>query len=193
MSTTHAPMSASFTRSAERSLWWLAVAGAASSIVLGVLALAWPDETLYVGAALFGVWLLVHGVINIVQAITAARADGAARALSAVIGVLFVVAGVICLRNVLVSVVVIATLIGISWLIGGIVGLINAFTAGHDAAGRLVLAALGAVSVLGGLVVLLWPGPSLATIVWLTGIWLLLMGLIQLLMVLRNRPGHAAV
>ena len=188
MSTTHAPMSASFTRSAERSLWWLAIAGAASSIVLGVLALAWPDETLYVGAALFGVWLLVHGVINIVQAITAARADGAARALSAVIGVLFVVAGVVCLRNVLVSVVVIATLIGISWLIGGIAGLVNAVHSTYDTAGRVVVGLLGAVTVLGGLVVLFWPGPSLATIVWLTGIWLLVMGLMQLFMVLRHRP-----
>ena len=104
------------------------------------------------------------------------------------IGVLFVIAGVICLRNVLVSVVVIATLIGISWLIGGIAGLVSAFTSTFDTTGRLVVGLLGAITILGGLVVLLWPGPSLATIVWLTGIWLLVMGLMQLILVLRNRP-----
>ncbi|MCY1139740.1 DUF308 domain-containing protein [Actinoplanes sp. Pm04-4] len=175
-------------RSAERSLWWLAAAGAATSIILGVVALAWPDETLYVGAAIFGVWLLVHGFINLVQAVTATREDGASRALTAVIGILFVVAGVIALRNLVVSLIAIATLIGIAWLIGGITGLVNAFTGPYDGGARVVVALLGVITILGGLVVLLWPGPSLATIVWLTGIWLVVMGFMQLFLVFRHRP-----
>ncbi|MBM2622004.1 DUF308 domain-containing protein [Actinoplanes sp. LDG1-06] len=190
MSTVSPPTPAQLFRSATRAFWWLGIAGALTSIVLGVLALVWPGETLFVGAAIFGVWLLVHGVINIMQALTSDREDGAARALTAVVGVLFVVAGVICLRNVVVSLIVIATLIGISWLIGGITGVVNAFAGGYDATGRLVVGLLGAVTILGGLVVLFWPGPSLATIVWLTGIWLLVMGVIQLVLVLRHRPGH---
>jgi uncharacterized membrane protein HdeD (DUF308 family) len=36
--------------------------------------------------------------------------------------------------------------------------------------------------------VLIWPGPSLTTLVVLTGIWLVVMGAVQLLMVLRLRP-----
>ncbi|MCO8273214.1 DUF308 domain-containing protein [Actinoplanes sp. TRM 88003] len=187
MSISHPPIP-NFVRSAERSLWWLAAAGAATSIILGVVALAWPGETLYVGAAIFGVWLLVHGVINLVQAVTATREDGVARALTAVIGVLFLVAGVICLRNLVVSLVAVATLIGLSWLIGGIAGLVAAFTGTYEAGGRFVVALLGAITVLGGLVVLIWPGPSLATIVWLTGIWLVVMGAMQLLLVFRHRP-----
>jgi uncharacterized membrane protein HdeD (DUF308 family) len=187
VSISHPPIP-TFVRSAERSLWWLAAAGAATSIILGVVALAWPGETLYVGAAIFGIWLLVHGVINLVQAVTATREDGVARALTAVIGVLFLVAGVICLRNLLVSLLAIATLIGIAWLIGGLTSLVNAFTGPYETGGRVVVALLGAVTILGGLVVLIWPGPSLATIVWLTGIWLIVMGFMQLFLVVRHRP-----
>jgi uncharacterized membrane protein HdeD (DUF308 family) len=172
----------------EKMLWWLALAGAAASVVLGVVVLAWPDATLFVGAVLFGVWLLVHGIINIVNAITAHAGDTAARALTAVIGVLFIIAGVVCLRHILLSLLTIATLIGITWLIGGITGLVNAFSGHHAPGGRLVVAALGAVTVIGGLVVLIWPGPSLATLVALTGIWLIVVGLMQLFLVLRTRP-----
>jgi uncharacterized membrane protein HdeD (DUF308 family) len=175
-------------RRAERTLWWLAIAGALASVILGVIVLAWPDATLFVGAVLFGLWLLVHGVINIVNAITARAGDTAARALTAVIGVLFIIAGVVCLRHVLVSLLAIATVIGVTWLIGGIMGLVNAFSGHHAPGARLVVAALGGITVIGGLVVLLWPGPSLATLVALTGIWLIVVGLMQLFLVLRTRP-----
>jgi uncharacterized membrane protein HdeD (DUF308 family) len=178
-------------RKTERLLWWLAIAGAAVSIVLGVMVLAWPHATLFVGAALFGAWLLVHGVIHIVNAVTATAADGAARALSAVVGVLFVIAGVVCLRNLFVSLLAIATIIGVTWLIGGIVGLVSAFGGHYDPAARTVVGLLGAITVLGGLVVLLWPAATLLTIIYLTGIWLVVIGAIELFLVLRTRPSAA--
>jgi uncharacterized membrane protein HdeD (DUF308 family) len=175
----------------ERTLWWLAVAGAAASVILGIMVVSWPDATLLVGAVLFGAWLLVHGVIHIVDAVTARAADGAARALTGVLGILFVVAGVICLRNVLVSLLAVATIIGVTWLIGGIVSLVSAFGDRYQGPARWLVAALGAVTVLGGLVVLLWPGPTLAAIVYFTGIWLFVMGAVQLVIVLRSRPTAA--
>lgn len=175
-------------RRAERMLWWLAIAAAVTSVVLGVIVLVWPDATLFVAAVLFGAWLAVHGVIHLVDAITATAADSGSRAITAVIGVLFVIAGVICLRNVVASLTIIATIIGISWLIGGIIGVVAAF--GHRYAGpaRLVVALLGGLSIIGGLIVLVWPGPTLATIVVFTGIWMILMGIVQFFLALRSRP-----
>jgi uncharacterized membrane protein HdeD (DUF308 family) len=176
----------------EKMLWWLAAAGAAVSLILGVLLLVWPDETLYVGAVLFGLWLLFHGVIYLINAITAHAADGTHRALTAVVGVLFVIAGIICLRHLVLSLVVIATLIGISWLVGGIIGLVEAFMGLRAGPARVVAGALGGLSVLGGLVVLIWPGPTLTALVILTGLWLILLGVLQLFLVLRARPSATA-
>ena len=178
-------------RRTESMIWWLAVAGAATSVVLGIMVLAWPEATLLVGAAVFGIWLLVHGIIRIINAVTATSADPASRTLAGVIGVLFVLAGVFCVRNILLSLVAVATVIGASWIIGGIAELAAAFGNQYDGTMRLVAAALGAILLLGGLVILIWPGPSLATLVYLTGIWLIVTGAIQLALVIGTRPHHA--
>lgn len=172
---------------AARMLRWLSVAAAVASVVLGVMVIAWPDATLFVGAILFGLWLLVHGIVRIVDAITATADDGTARALRGVVGVLFVVAGVICLRHLLVSLLTIATIIGLSWLISGIVEIMAAFGSRGSGPARFAVGALGVLTVLGGLVVLLWPGASLTTILYITGFWLIVMGFVQFFVAVRVR------
>jgi uncharacterized membrane protein HdeD (DUF308 family) len=177
----------------ERALFWLALLAGVASIVVGALMLVWPDATLGVAAVLFGLWLLVHGLVRIAQAVAASWANVGARALAGIIGVLFVVAGVLCLRDLLVSLTVVATLIGLAWLIVGIIELSTAFAGQGSAAERLWTAGLpGALAVVGGIAVLVWPKISLLTIVYLTGIWLIVMGLIQVFLVLRARRAVTA-
>jgi uncharacterized membrane protein HdeD (DUF308 family) len=161
----------------ERVAWWLALGGAVLGVVLGVAIMAWPEATMTVVASLFGIWLLVHGVVRIVQAITGGSSTGAERAIIAVIGAFFVVAGVMALRNLLVSFALLVTLVGLMWLIGGIMELVLAF--GGQGGFRLWHGALGLLSIVAGLIVLVWPGLSLVTLVYITGIWLVVMGLIQ--------------
>jgi uncharacterized membrane protein HdeD (DUF308 family) len=72
------------------------------------------------------------------------------------------------------------------WLISGIVELISAF-GGPGGGIRLWRITLGALSIIAALVVLVWPDLSLVTLVYLTGIWLILMGLLQVAMVLWAR------
>ncbi|HEY6596376.1 MAG TPA: DUF308 domain-containing protein [Asanoa sp.] len=164
---------------ALRLAWWVGLGGALISVVFGAMMVAWPEATLQVIAALFGIWLLLHGVVRIVQAITASAREGAERALLGVIGILFVIAGVIALRNLLVSLAVVTTIVGLMWLIGGIAELISAFSrrAGGD---RTMHAVLSGLSILGALVVLVWPDLSLVALVYVVGAWMLIMGLIQL-------------
>jgi uncharacterized membrane protein HdeD (DUF308 family) len=163
---------------AERAAWWLVLASAVTSVVLGIMMIAWPEATLKVVALLFGIWLLFHGLARIVQAITATAREGAERAILGVIGVLFVIAGVIALRNLFVSLAVVVTLIGLMWLIGGIVELVSAFTR-HASGDRLWHVVLGSLSIVGALIVLVWPDLSLVALVYITGAWMVIMGLVQ--------------
>jgi uncharacterized membrane protein HdeD (DUF308 family) len=163
---------------AERTAWWLVFASAVTSVVLGLMMLAWPEATLKVVALLFGIWLLFHGLVQIVQAITATARDGAERAILGVIGVLFVIAGVIALRNMFVSLAVVITLVGLMWLIGGILELVSAFTR-HASGDRMFHVVLGSLSIIGALVVLVWPDLSLVALVYITGAWMVIMGLVQ--------------
>jgi uncharacterized membrane protein HdeD (DUF308 family) len=172
--------------SSAKLAWWLALAAALFGLVVGVMMVAWPEATLKVVAVLFGAWLLLHGVVRIVQAITGSQEDGGRRALLAVFGVIFVIAGVVALRNLLVSLSVLVTIIGIMWVISGIVELVSAF-GGPGGGYRLWRVTLGALSIVAALVVLVWPDLSLVTLVYLTGAWLILMGLLQVAMVLWAR------
>lgn len=171
----------------ERLLWWLAVAGAVTSVVVGVLLVAWPRATLYIGAILFGLWLIVHGIVDIVRAVTATADDPGMRALDGVIGVVFVGAGVLALRHVLLSLLAIATVIGLTWVIGGIVRFLSAFRSYNRGLTRAAVAALGLIAVAGGLTVLLWPKLTLLAMVVFTGVWMIVMGLVQLFIVVRLR------
>ncbi|WP_127503905.1 HdeD family acid-resistance protein [Actinoplanes solisilvae] len=175
----------------ERSAWWLALTAAVSGVAVGVLMIVWPQVTLRVVAVLFGLWLLVHGAVRLARAIAGRGRDGGERALAGVIGLFFVVAGVVALRNLLLSLTLIVTLIGLMWLIGGLVELVSAF-GGARGAYRVWSVALGALSVIAGIVVLAWPGLSLKTLVYVTGGWLVVMGLLQVgLLVLAGRETTA--
>ncbi|GID95661.1 HdeD family acid-resistance protein [Amorphoplanes digitatis] len=179
------------TKSFAKAVWWLALGASVFSVVLGVIMLVWPEATLKVVAALFGIWLLLHGIVRIVQAITATARDGAERAILGVIGVFFVVAGVIALRNLLVTLTLLVTLVGLMWLIGGILELISAL-GNRDRTYRGWGIALGVLSIIAALVVLLWPDISVVAFVYLTGAWLIFMGLIQVGMVFWARRAITA-
>ncbi|SHN46509.1 HdeD family acid-resistance protein [Cryptosporangium aurantiacum] len=187
----HTPLDSTDSRNWERVLWWLALAGAAASVVVGLLMTFWPDATLYLGAVLFGLWLIVHGIIHLARAITS-HADAAIRALDGVLGVLFVVAGIVCLRHIVTSLLVLATVIGLTWLIEGVIVVASTFGSRYTGRTRVVVGVLGGVAILGGLVVLLWPELTLVAMVVFTGIWLIVVGLVQLFLVLQLRRETAS-
>lgn len=177
--------------SGERVAWWLALGASVLGVVLGIMIVGWPEATLKVVAVLFGAWLLLHGVVRIVQAITGTARDGAERAILGVVGVFFVVSGVIALRNLLGTLALMITLVGLMWLIGGIMELISAF-GGPRGGDRMWHVVLGGLSIVAALVVLVWPDLSLITLVYVTGAWLIITGLIQVALVLWARRALTA-
>jgi uncharacterized membrane protein HdeD (DUF308 family) len=176
---------------AERAAWWLALAAAVLGVVAGILIMVWPEATLHVVAVLFGAWLVVRGLVQVLQAVAGRGRDGAERAILGLVGVFFVGAGILALRNLFVSLVVIATVIGLMWLLGGVVELIAAFTGpgGGIRTGRIVL---GLLSVLAALVILVWPDLTLVTLVYVSGLWLVVAGVIQVGMVIWARRSLTA-
>ena len=88
-------------------LWFLA----------GVAVLAWPGRTLVVIAVLFGVQLIVTGIFRFVAAFAADDLTGGARVLLAVLGVLSLIIGLYAVRHVLVTLLALALLLGIFWIV----------------------------------------------------------------------------
>jgi uncharacterized membrane protein HdeD (DUF308 family) len=153
------------------------------SIAIGVLAIAWPGATIVTIAILFAASLLVAGIFNIVHVFDGS-ADTGARVMSAIVGVLGVIVGLALLREPFQSVVVMAFVIGIYWFVHGIMVLVGAFSRKE---GRGWAIFVGVISMLAGLVILEYPISSLATLALVVGVWLVIMGIVEVIGAFRLR------
>jgi len=153
------------------------VAGAVS-VLVGVVVLVWPDVSVVVLAWLFGIQLIVAGILQLVAAFW--RDDGvAARVLLGLAGAFSILVGLLCLRGPLQTAVLLGLLVGATWVVTGIIGIVHAIGAGHDhSRGWGIASAI--LSTIGGAIVLLYPGASIVVLTWLVGIVLLVTGLVVL-------------
>lgn len=164
--------------------WWLLLVLGITSILFGVAVLVWPDVTLRVMAVLVGLWLLLAGIARVVGAFVSGRGVGA-QVLSGLIGLLLIVGGVACLRNLVTGLLMLATIVAFMWLFSGLSELVLAFTA--TGSSRTWLLLLGAVSTLIGFAFLVWPGLSLTALVVMTGIGALIIGAAEVVFAFRAR------
>jgi uncharacterized membrane protein HdeD (DUF308 family) len=162
------------------------------TVLAGLFALVWPGRTLQVIAVLFGIQLVVAGIFRFVAALAVDEASGGTRVLLALLGVLSFIVGLYALRNVLVTIAALALLLGIFWIVNGA---IETFTALSDRGmqGRGWTIFMGLLSIVAGVVVLVYPGISLATLAIVLGFWLIVLGAMEIVAAFRIRSvGQAA-
>jgi uncharacterized membrane protein HdeD (DUF308 family) len=153
--------------------------------------LAWPGRTLVVVAVLFGIQLIVTGIFRFAAAFASDDVTGGTRVLLAVLGVISLIIGLYAVRHVLVTLLALALLLGIFWVISGVVELFTALS--HRAMrGRGWTAVMGILSILAGLVVLAYPGISLLVLAVVLSVWLLVFGVMQIVLAFRIRSLRAS-
>ena len=155
-----------------RSSAWIVIAMGAISIVAGVLAIVYPEITLLVLAIFTGVNLIIMSVLSLADAF-GSDGDSGSRTLSAILGVLGLIAGLVVLRRPGETLVVLVLAIGIWLVVSGAVQLFRAFEQNEDRTLRLIVA--GGELVLGALLLIL-PDLSLRTVAVLAGISFILRG-----------------
>lgn len=181
------------------SAWPVLLAAAFPVLAMGVLLLAWPKATLTIVAILIGVALLVTGVIKLYDGFTTQEEGGGRRVADVLIGVLAVIAGLYCLRHHALSIAIVAFVVGAFWLLYGIADL--AVSATSPLPGRGLRAVAGLISLVAGLLVLLWPRITVILLVRILGIWLIIYAVILAMLAFgvraqerrdRHRPPAAA-
>ncbi len=165
-----------------RSWGWVLAFGIAS-VILGVLVVVRPAATIFGFAVLLGIWLFVSGLFRIVMAIAdggdSGSDTGAERVLLAVLGLLSVIIGVFFLRHTYETVATLTFLIGLFWVVGGIIEFFTAYGR-RGLAGRGFRMAMGALGLAAGVVTLVVPHVTLLTLVLIMGIWLIVYGVMQI-------------
>jgi uncharacterized membrane protein HdeD (DUF308 family) len=162
------------------------------TLLAGIVVLAWPAATLLVIAVLFGVQLIVGGIFRFVSAFAHEDTSGGTRVLLALLGVLSIIIGLWAVRHVLLTLLALVVLLGIFWVVNGTIELFTSLSH-REMPNRGWTAAMGVLSVLAGIIVLIYPGPSLLTLSVVLGIWLLVYGLMEIMAAFRLRGlSHSA-
>ena len=166
-----------------RSWTWI-LGSAVATLVPGILVLVWPDETLHVLAVLIGLYLLVTGGFRFVAVF--GREEHGERLPSLLAAVLYVLAGVLCLRHPLQTITALSLIVGIIWLVSGVLTLYTAIAA-KDLPHRGVVLGVAVLGIVAGIVVLALPTESARALTRLLGLWLVLLGLAEVAIALAWR------
>ncbi|QBR73249.1 HdeD family acid-resistance protein [Microbacterium sediminis] len=158
------------------------------ALLAGLAILIWPVKSAVVVTVLIALYAIVAGVANLALALFARELGGWFRAAVAVLGALYLVAGVVAFANLDAAAVALATVfalfLGIAWIVDGVFALTtlgvdrHAYSPVRRSRGWTI--AFGLLSVVAGTLVILAPVWA-ALWVWLfVGAALLVFGLIQI-------------
>src|SRR3984893_6419264 len=152
----------------------------------GVVALVWPASTVLVIAILFAAQLVVGSVFQFVAAFAIPGESGWLRALTALLAIISFALGIFLLGHVILSVLLLALLLGIYWIMHGVVQLFVAV--GHSA-----LPGRGWTIVGGGLSIATRVIPVVGPDIWrraltiVLGAWLVVYGIVLIGSAIRLR------
>jgi uncharacterized membrane protein HdeD (DUF308 family) len=149
------------------------------TLILGILVTLKPKDTIYAFAILLGIWLFVAGLFRMVTAIADHEDPGGTRWLMAFLGLLSVIVGILFLRRTDETVTTLAFLLGLFWVVGGLIEFFTAYSDhGSDARGWRI--AMGVLAFAAGVVTLVVPHLTLATLAVIMGIWLIIYGVLEI-------------
>jgi uncharacterized membrane protein HdeD (DUF308 family) len=161
-------------------LWTATLLSGAVTAILGVLVLVWPGKTLVIASALFGAYLLISGVAQVVFAF-ALHVSAGGRFLLFLSGAASVILAVLAFRNFGegYALLLLAIWIGIGFIFRGVATTAAAVSdRGYPGRGWTMFA--GIMTVIGGLIVLAWPFDSIAVLALVVGIWLVVIGVLEI-------------
>jgi uncharacterized membrane protein HdeD (DUF308 family) len=167
--------------------WWALLLRGIAAVLFGLAALFWPGLTLVVLIAFFGAYALVDGVFAIVAGI---RGSEGSRWLLLAEGVLGVLAGLVVFFWPGMTATVLLFLISAWAIFTGLLKVVMAIAFRRRIENEWLMGLSGVLSVLFGVVLAVWPGAGLLSLVWLVGIYALIFGVALIVLGFRAR-GHA--
>lgn len=177
---------------AAQKTWWVVLLAGIVSLVIGVLFVAAPVKTLSFLSLLFAIYLLLSGIFQIARGFSKGLSGGL-RAILFIGGAISLILGVWMLRLYFLrpagspdlpidagqaaDIWLLALFVGISFMMSGIATL---FAAGENKDGQGWAIFTGVVYLLGGIVLIAAPA-ALAVFVWVAGIWLIVLGIFEII------------
>ena len=154
--------------------------GGVLAVIVGILILVWPGKTAMVVTAIIAIYAIAAGLVYAGLGIFSKTKGGWARVGHIVLGILFIIAGIVAFLNLGATTawlaVFIGILVGVLWIVEGIVSL---STLG-DAASKTWTIIFAIISIIAGIVLLFSP-LYIVALWWLLGISLIVLGIVNVI------------
>lgn len=157
----------------------LAISGAVA-LIAGVVLLVWPLKSAVIVTGIFASYLILAGLVYLGLGIFSGQKGGWARAGHILLGILYIAAGAVAFLYLPAATITLALitviLIGISWIVDGIVAL----TLLHGDGSRVWTILYAILSILAGAIVLFSPFLAAIALWWVLGVGLVVLGVVQI-------------
>lgn len=156
--------------------WWILTIQGIAAILFGIAAVFWPGITLVTFVYLFGLYLLVTGIVSMLSGLFSIGRRGT-WILTVLLGIIQLGLGVYLLRHPGVSFEVLILLTGSALVVFGVFEVIVALS-GKDqtAVAKMLAIVAGVVAVLAGVFMFFQPAASGVAFVWVVGLFALING-----------------
>jgi len=154
--------------------WWLLACFGVITVGFGVVLTFKPSKSVHAIAVILGIWLLILGIVRLIQAIGATGE----RTGFVLVGLLSILIALLLLHHTTTTVAFLGFIIGIFWTIGGVAQIYSGFSADDHVHWWGVL--LGLISTAIGILCLVYPSLSLSIICVLVGIGMIVYGIVEI-------------
>jgi len=166
--------------------WWLLALRGVAAILFGILCFVWPRLSLYSLVILFGIYAIVDGAFNLSLGLQR-RPDGRRWTALIVEGIVSVVAGVLTFFWPGITALVLLSLIAIWAIFTGVMEIVAAVRLRNMIRGEWLLGVSGLLSVVFGILLLLWPSAGLLAVVFWIGAYAVVFGALLVALAFRLR------
>lgn len=169
-------------------LWGLAVAEGVLAILFGIAALFWPGATVLLIVILFAIFALVWGIIELVKGLLSIGVRSTWW-LELVFGLLTIGLGVYLIRNPAVSLLALLVLVGLTFIVRGVVDLIEGIFSQNPIVKetRLLRIIAGIIGIVAGIIVFRQPVASGLAFVWIVGLYSIIEGVFLATVAIKTR------
>ncbi len=166
--------------------WWALVLRGLFAVLFGIMALAWPGITLGALVLLYGAYALADGAFAIAS-VMAGRTWGRPWWSLLVEGLVGIAVGILTFIWPGITALVLLYLIAAWAFITGIFEIVAAIRLREEIRGEWLLALSGVLSILFGVILVIWPGAGAVALVWVIGAYSIASGALLIALGFRLR------
>lgn len=166
--------------------WWMLALRGLAALLFGILAMLWPGLTLLWLVAMFAAYALITGAVSMVAAVKNRETDGKWW-LVLLLGLVSIAAAAIAIFRPDLTALMLVLVMGANAVVTGVLDIAIAVRLRKVIRGEWLMILSGVLSVLFGILVLVFPGAGALALVWLISFYATVTGVLLLALGFRAR------